>query len=55
LRNTLGKYFNIEFKPIVAQHENLTANGIFGVRGLLRFFFSFRLKKNNPRDFFSYK
>ena len=29
--------------------------GIFGVRVSLRFFFSFRLNKNNPRDFFTYQ
>ena len=28
----LGKYFNIELKSIVAQHENLARKGIFGVR-----------------------
>jgi len=39
-------------KPIVAQHDNLAGKGIFGVRVPLRFFFSFRLKKDNPRDFF---
>jgi len=38
-------------KAIVEQHENLTAKGIFGVRVPLRFFFSFRLNKNNLRDF----
>jgi len=47
----MGKYFNIELKSIVAQHENLAATRIFGVRVPLRFFFSFRLNKNNPRDF----
>jgi len=40
-------------KSIVAQHENLAAKGIFGVRVPLRFFFSFRLNKNNPRDLFT--
>ena len=29
--NPLGKYFNIELKSIVAQHENLATKGIFGV------------------------
>jgi len=38
-------------KSIVAQHENLAAKGIFGVRAPLRFFFSFRLNTNNPRGF----
>jgi len=38
-------------KSIVAQHENLAAKGIFGVGVSLRFFFSFRLSKNNTRDF----
>ena len=47
------KYFNIELKSTVAQHENLAAKGIIGVRVPLRFFFSFRLNKNNPRDFFT--
>jgi len=51
--NPLGKYFNIELKSIVAQHENLAAKGIFGVRVPLRLFFSFRSNKNNPRDFFT--
>jgi len=51
--NPLGKYFNIELKSIVAQHENQTATCIFGVRVPLRFFFSFRLNNNNPRDFFT--
>jgi len=51
--NPLGKYINIELKSIVAQHENLAANGIFGVRVLLRLFISFRLNKNNPRDLFT--
>ena len=50
---TPGKYFKIELKLIVAQHENLATKGIFGVRVPLRFFFSFRLNKNNPRDFFT--
>jgi len=36
---------------MVAQHDNLAAKGIFGVRVPLRLFFSFRLNKNNPRDF----
>jgi len=49
--NPLGKYFNIELKAIVEQQENLVAKGIFGVRVPLQFFFSFRLNKNNPRDF----
>ena len=49
----LGKFFNIELKSIVAQHENLAAKGIFGVRVPLQFFISFRLNKNNPRDFFT--
>jgi len=35
------------------QNENLEANGIFGVRVPLQFFISFRLNKNNPRDFFT--
>jgi len=48
-----GKYFNIELKSIVAQHENLAAKDIFGIRVPLRIFFSFRLNKNNPRDFFT--
>jgi len=43
----------MELKSIVAQHENLATKDIFGVRVLLRFFFSFRLNKNNPRDFFT--
>jgi len=30
--NPLGKYFNIELKSIVWQHDNLAAKGIFGVR-----------------------
>jgi len=38
---------------IVAQQDNLAANGIFGVRVPLRFFISFRLNKNNPRDMFT--
>jgi len=38
---------------IVAQHENLAANGVFGVRVPLRLFISFRLNKNNPRDLFT--
>jgi len=32
---------------------NLAAKGIFGVRVPLQFFFSFRLNKNNPGDFFT--
>jgi len=40
-------------KSKVAQHDNLAAKGIFGVRVPLRFFFSFRLNKNNTRDFFT--
>jgi len=51
--NPLGKYFNIELKSIVAQHENLAVTRIFGVRVPLRFFFSFHLNKNNPRDCFT--
>jgi len=51
--NPLGKYFNIELTSIVEQHENLAAKGIFGVRVPLPFFISFRLNKNNPRDFFT--
>jgi len=46
-------YCNIELKSIVAQQENLAAKGIFGVRVPLQFLFSFRLNKNNPRDFFT--
>jgi len=34
------------------QHENMAAKGIFGVRVPLRFFFSFRLNKNNPAIFY---
>jgi len=34
---TIGKYFNMELKAIVEQHENLAAKGIFGVRVPLRF------------------
>ena len=49
--NLLGKYFNIELKSIVAQHENLAAKGIFGVRVPLKFCFSFRLNKNDPAIF----
>ena len=52
-RNPLGKYFNIELKSIVAQHENLATKGIFGVRVPLQFVFSFRLNQYNPRDFFT--
>jgi len=37
---------------IVAQQKNLAAKGIFGVRVPLRFFFSFRLNKNNPAIFY---
>jgi len=48
-----GKYFNIELKSIVAQHENLAAKDIFGIRVPLRIFFSFRSNKNNPRNFFT--
>jgi len=48
----LGKYFNIEMKTIVAQHENLAAKGILDVRVSLQFFFSFCLSKKNSRDFF---
>jgi len=33
--NPFGKYFNIELKSIVAQHENLAAKGVFGVRAPL--------------------
>jgi len=44
---------NIELKSIVAQHENLAAKGIFGVRVPLQFYISFPLNKNNPRDFFT--
>ena len=51
--NPLGKYFNIELKSIVPQQENLATKGIFGVRVPLQFFISFRLNKNNPRDFFT--
>ena len=51
--NPLGKYINIELNSIVAQHENLAANGVFGVRVPLRLFISFRLNKNNPRDLFT--
>jgi len=40
-------------KSIVAQHENLAAKGIFGVRAPLRFFCSFRLNKDNTRNFFT--
>jgi len=47
------KHFNIELKSIVAQHENLAAKVILSVRVSLRFFFSFRLNKNNLRDFFT--
>jgi len=50
-RNPLGKYFNIELKSIVAQHENLAAKDIFGVGVPLQFFVSFRLNKNNPAIF----
>jgi len=46
-------YFNSELKSTVAQHENLAAKGIFGVSVPLRFFFSFRLNKNNPGEFFA--
>ena len=35
-------------KAIVAQHENLAAKHIFGVRVPLQFFVSFHLNKNNP-------
>jgi len=35
------------------QHENVAARGIFGVRVPLRFFYSFRLNKNNPRDVYT--
>ena len=35
----LGKYFNIEVKSTVAQHENLAAKGIYGVRVPLQIFF----------------
>ena len=52
-RNPLGKYFNIELKSLVVQHENLAAKGILCVRISLRFFFSFRLKKNSLHDFFT--
>jgi len=51
--NPLGKYFNIELKSTVTQNENLAAKGVFGVRVPLRFFFSFRLNKKNPRVFFT--
>jgi len=37
----------------VAQHENLAAKDIFGIRVPLRIFFSFRSNKNNPRNFFT--
>jgi len=40
-------------KSILTQHENLPAKGIFGVRVPLQLFFSFRLNKSNPRDFFT--
>jgi len=46
-------YPNIELKSIVTQHSNLPANGIFGVRVPMRFFLSFSLNVNNPRDFFA--
>ena len=49
--NPIGKYFNIELKWKVAQHENLSAKGIFGVRAPLRFFFSLCLNKYKPAIF----
>jgi len=48
--NFLGRYFNTKLKSIVAQHENLAATRILDVGVPLRFFISFRLNKNNPRD-----
>ena len=50
-RGVLGH--NIELKSTVAQNKNLAAKGVFGIRVPLRFFFSFRLNKNNPRDIFT--
>jgi len=47
----LGGYFNIELKSIFAQHENLSAKCIIGVRVPLQFSFSFRLNKHNPAIF----
>jgi len=50
--NPHGKYFDIELKSIVAQHENLAANGILGVRvSLIFLLISFEQKL--PHNFFT--
>jgi len=49
----LERHFTEDASTTIAQHENLAAKGIFGVRVPLPFFFSFRSNKNNPHDFFT--